>query len=847
MAEKFDTEQIKRDNPLSDYLPRRGFNLKRDGREWKCLCPFHAETDASFTIFQSREGFQKYQCFPCGAFGNVIDFVQEYDGVTFPEACEILGGTREAPVRERAPLPTVEAFDPYAGFEILDPPADAATFTPGKRTPQLRNPKRESDDRPKFVTYTPTLVHPYRTADGSLVGYVLRVDLDATHKITPLLLWARKDEWQGWTHHPMPEPRQLYGLDRIAAAPSKQWLVVEGEKCADVATELLPALVAVSWQGGGKAPHRSDWSPAKGKSVVVWMDNDDEGERTVLGFWKADDWRPGVAELLLRAGAKSVKVIGRNHTKPKGWDVADAHIEDGWGADEILAYAKDKARVWTLSNIEGRKASLKNSGSVTAPPGPDSPAGESNPSPATSRPQMKVVAGGQAVTASARQPQPERVVVPGEVPQIKRYSTALAIDDTVELDLLQRYEMDDKGNPKKKSLHNYIAASRYHPHMKDVLAWDEFAGKMVLARRPPWIAGTGPWEQRAFDDDDARLAAAWFSRQLNLNPKEDECGKAMLTASKANRINPVRAYLESLQWDGVSRIQGEANICAPWLTEYMGVRDTVINRAFGTRWLVSAVARIIEAGCKVDTMLILEGGQGAGKSTALRILATIGHQSYFTDSVHDIVGKEAVQQIRGKWIIEFSELDAMSKHDFNAVKAVVSRQVDNIRVPYAKHAEDFPRACVFAGTVNPSGTGYLKDPTGARRFWPVTVARIDTERLAADKDQLWAEAVHLYRQGMQWHLTDDEVKMAQKVQAARQEQEPWAEAIDGIIKGKNKIVLNWIREGLGIQLVQWNSNGQSRVANYLRSIGWERTKKRFKGYNDGKPVNCFAIPGASDD
>ena len=846
MGDKFDTEQIKRSVALSDYLLRRGISLKRDGREYKACCPFHSEKTPSFSVYGSREGFQKYQCFGCGASGNVIDFVQEYDGVTFPEACEILGGTREAPARERAPLPPVETFDPYAGFEVLDPPADAPVLEEGQRTPPLRNPKRETGNGdPKFTTYTPSIVHPYRKPDGSLIGYVLRVDLEGG-KITPLLLWCRKGDWQGWTHHPMPEPRPLYGLDRIAAAPAKQWLIVEGEKCADVVADLVPQVVAVSWQGGGKAPHKTDWSPARDKSVVVWMDNDDEGERTVLGHWKADAWRPGIVEMLLQAGAKSVKVIGRNPDKPKGWDLADAHLDEGWSPEQILAYAKAKARAWTLADADERKKSLKVSAPLNAPRGADSPAGEAPPSPspaATPRPQMKVVAGGQAVTASARLPQQDRIVVPGAVPEIKRYSTALAIDDTVDLDLLQRMEMDDKGNPRKRSVHNFIAASAYHPQMIGVIGWDEFAAKMVLVKRPPWIAGTGAWTPRPFDDSDAMLGSAWFSRQIGLQPNKTETGEAMMTVARFRPFNPVRDYLDALKWDGVPRIQGEVNVCAPWLTEYMGARNSEINRAFGMRWLISAVARIYTPGDQVDTMLILEGGQGAGKSTALRILATIGNQNFFTDGVHELVGPEAVQQFRGKWVIEIAELDAMNKHDFNAVKAAVSRRVDNIRIPYAKNAEDFPRMCVFAGTVNPSGTGYLKDPTGARRFWPVAVGKIDTERLAEDRDQLWAEAVHLYRQGVQWHLTAEEIKLAIQVQKSRQAQEPWGDAIDEIIDGKDRILLDMIRTGLGLNQAQWNDGAQTRVANYLRSLGWERTKKSF----GGKTKNCFAPATTTND
>lgn len=842
MAEKFDTEQIKHSVALADYAARRGVTLKKDGREWKGCCPFHSEKTPSFTVYPSREGFQKFQCFGCGASGNVIDFVQEFDGVTFPEACEILGGTREAPTRERAPLPPVETSDPYAGFEYLTPPDDAPAILKGKRTPQLRNPKRETENgEPKFATYTPSWVSPYRAADGSVLGYILVVDLEGG-KITPLIRWARKGDWEGWTHGTFAEPRPLHGLDRSAANPDGQWFVLEGEWKTDVAANLFPDMVAISWQGGCKAYAKSDWSQANGRSVLNWMDNDDEGERAMLGFWKADAWVPGVVEIQLRAGAKKVKVIGRDHSKPKGWDLKDAVLKDGWTRQEILAYAKDKAKVWTLKTIEERKASLKKSAPVIAPPGADSPAGEITPSPATpvSRPQMKVLAGGQAVARSAPV---ERVAVRRDDSGVVHlYSTPRAIDDSVDMPLKERFENDDKGTPRKKSLHNFIATSRYHPHMEGVLAWDDFSGRVMLMKCPPWmIACTEVWEPRKIESEDDLLAAAWFSKAVFLQPNEKECSKAMRVAAKMNRVNPVKDYLEALKWDGTRRVQGEANL-DPWLAEYLGARATKINQAFGMRWLIAAVARVYQPGCKVDTMLVFEGGQGKGKSTALRTLATIDGQDYFTDSLHDFKGKDAVQQMTGKWIAEIPELDAMWRSEASTVKAFITRQVDSIRIPYEAHVEDFPRTSILAGTVNPSGTGYLKDTTGNRRFWPVLVGNIDIARLAADREQIWAEAVHLYKQGEQWWLTDDEEALARVEQEKRQEREPWADAIDEFLIGKSRTTVDSILIAINVPRAQWNTKTSNRVVDHLQSVGWKKKRLRENGQ-----LKYFYVPADQTD
>lgn len=849
MAERFDTDRIKRDNPLSEYLLKRGIALKKNGREWVACCPFHSEKTASFQVFPSREGFEKFHCKGCDAFGNVIDFVRQYDGVDFPAACEILGGTREPPTTNRPePKPATPSFDPYSGFIVLPPPADAPVFEPGQRTPQLRNPKREEEHgEPRFVTYTPTLVHPYRAADGSLIGYVLRVDIEPGHKITPLLLWCQKGDWQGWTHHPMPEPRPLYGLDRIAAHPGKQWLVTEGEKCADVAAALIPQMVSVSWQGGGKAPHKTDWSPAKGKSVVVWMDNDDEGERTVLGFWKADDWRPGIAEMLLLAGASSVKVIGRDPDKDKGWDVADAVNEDGWTREQVLAYAKARAAAWTMSDIAARKVQLRTP--AESKPGSErraetaGQAGEVMPSAspaAPTRPQMKVLPGGQAQPqARAKLQQPERIVIDGEVPQIRRFTPAGAIDDEADASWKERLirkknkDGDDVG-PDPRLLHNWIVMCRYHPDMDGVLAWNEFSAEVVFRKCPPWERGNRAWQPHAMDDNDARQCTAWLEAK-GYRLKANDAGSAMQTAAMASKFNPVTDYLESLQWDGIKRVQGEIGL-EPWLTEYMGASPTPINRAFGMRWMISAVARAYKPGCKVDTMLILEGRQGALKSSALKILGTLQGKEYFTDSIKDVGSKDATMVMNGVWIAEVAELDAFGKHEASAIKAWLSSSTDRFRPPYGKIPVNLPRRSVLGGTVNPlAGAGYLRDATGGRRFWPVPVRKTDIARLERDRDQLWAEVVHLYKQGEPWWLQGDEEKQAEKVQKLRQIDDPWSDAIDTILDGKDIITTEDIMTALALPRAQQTQQTQVRIASHLTAAGWKSKKARY----NGKPRNCF--------
>ena len=161
---------------------------------------------------------------------------------------------------------------------------------------------------------------------------------------------------------------------------------------------------------------------------------------------------------------------------------------------------------------------------------------------------------------------------------------------------------------------------------------------------------------------------------------------------------------------------------------------------------MSAVARIYRPGCKVDHVLVLEGPQGRQKSEALRMLAK--NDSWFTDRLSHVASKDAVLEIAGVLIVEIAEMDALTKATSSAQKSFLTRRRDRFLPPYGKHPINLPRQCVFAATINPTVGGYLKDPTGARRFWPVACrGMIDRDGLEKVRDQLWAEAVHQFKAG----------------------------------------------------------------------------------------------------
>jgi predicted P-loop ATPase len=290
-------------------------------------------------------------------------------------------------------------------------------------------------------------------------------------------------------------------------------------------------------------------------------------------------------------------------------------------------------------------------------------------------------------------------------------------------------------------------------------------------------------------------------------------GLAVQTVAKGNCYHPVRNYLNSLTWDGTSRLDG-------WLSLYLGVVPSPYVAAVGARFLISAVARIYEPGAKADCALILEGAQGLMKSTALRALAG----DFFTDDIAELGTKDAALQTRGAWIIEIPELDSMGRVDVSKVKSFISRSSDRFRPPYGKRLIDSPRQCVFAGSVNHSA--YLRDETGARRFWPVACERILIEELKRDRDQVWAEATAQYRKGQPWWLdTPELVVAASQEQASRYESDPWEELVARWIEDRPSVSIEEaLRECIRKEQASWTQADKNRLARCLTALGWERFK-----------------------
>lgn len=392
-------------------------------------------------------------------------------------------------------------------------------------------------------------------------------------------------------------------------------------------------------------------------------------------------------------------------------------------------------------------------------------------------------------------------------------------------DMLQRGAPKPNGDP-GPILCNELNAEiifRYAPVWKARYRLNLFTSRNELDGRP--------WE-----DIDLIRSTIWCQgERLPMNQGMARFG--MLMAASANAYHPIRDYLNGLAWDGVSRAD-------TWLLEHVGAEDTALNRAFGVKFLVGLVARVYRPGCKLDTALIFEGRQGLKKSTIFRSLC--GNPTWFMGALGDVTKKDTLEKIQGKWIVEEAELDGMVRSEVSATKAFMSTEIDTFRASYAREAKDYPRQGVLVGTVNPGSTGYLKDETGARRFWPVKCAvgwsadrQIDSRQLEAVRDQLLAEAVELFNSGAVWWLDTVDLDHAQaEVADQRFEVDAWEQHAVGHLETVNQTTAGELLTFLGLPIKDQSQQAARRAGAILKRLGWSHKPVRI----DGKLHKRFVSP-----
>ncbi len=391
-------------------------------------------------------------------------------------------------------------------------------------------------------------------------------------------------------------------------------------------------------------------------------------------------------------------------------------------------------------------------------------------------------------------------------------------------DWFAQCDMTRDGCP-RSNLRNALLALRSDPAWQGVFAFDDMLRAPILMKPIPRFATDVPealFAPRPMRDEDVTTAQEWLQIAGLASIGRDPTHQAMAAVARERAYHPVQNYLSGLAWDGEPRLDS-------WLTRYLGAECNAYTRGIGRMFMISLVARIANPGCKVDYMMILEGRQGARKSSVCRILGG----AWFSDSMpENLAGKDAQQHLRGHWLIEIAELHALGKAETTTLKAFITRQVEIYRPSYGRLDVHEPRQCVFIGTTNKAV--YLRDETGARRFWPVKVGSIDTDALAHDRDQLFAEAVAAFKADEKWWPTSAfEQQHVAAEQEARYEADAWenpiAEYLASLSPDAKITVSGMATAALEMKVERLGTAEQRRIAAILERLGWERLPKNWKG------------------
>lgn len=440
-----------------------------------------------------------------------------------------------------------------------------------------------------------------------------------------------------------------------------------------------------------------------------------------------------------------------------GWDAADA-IADGWDSAAIAAWAKPRTRTIFPAPIVEEEA---------PPPAADQPVAKAG----------------------------------------KQTESAYVSWSSMGLDT-------NEGGQPHATVANVSLILQMHPEFRGRLWYDSFTDQVMTT-----LAGCTP--RRWTDADDLNMTV-FIQQSLRLNKvKQDMTSSGVLHAARLAQRNSLTDYLDSLEWDGVQRLE-------TWLSDCLGVEHNEYSMAVAVNWPISMVARAYVPGCKVDTMPVLEGTQGMAKSTFLEVL---GHPWYA--AIPTAFGdKDFLQAIQGRWLVEIPDMTGFSKREHTQILATITIRSDIYRASYGRHTEEHPRVAIFTATSETDD--YLQDRRGRRRYWPLRCTDIDIDWLRSQRDQVFAEARERYREGAKWYevpaSTDAE-------QSDRAEPDLWFDKVidyanevwefAGGREGRSLITSSRIlSDAIELPLSKQTDFEKRRVARILRENGWLRSRTK---------------------
>ena len=613
---------------------------------------------------------------------------------------------------------------------LMIPPASL----PQKPPVKLASPPATTQDplmnHPKFGA--PSASWRYTDGAGQTLFFIARYDAPEGKQILP---WSWASDQGRWLSKAWPEPRPLYNLKGLADRPQDGALLVEGEKAATAAHELLGgSYVVTTWPNGSQAYKKADFSPLYGRRILLWPDADKPGKEAMTAIAG-----------LLAPHCPEIKILDTSG-QPDGWDAADA-LAEKWTLSKLVEWAKPRAQIVNLTAIQQTTIN------VGTPPEPE--------------------------TQKASKSQ-----------TMLWKSLGLAETDRGAIIV---------------SLDNAVRILEAWQSVQNVAYFDEFYGRVFSALGKEW-------DERSDTLDLTRR----IQRDLGLSRFNDDLiAKALHLYAVNHKRNAAKDWFDSLTWDNQERLHLFFKECFGSKTneDYLA--------AISHNFWVSMVARVYKPGCQVDNMVILEGYQGLGKTNALRLIGG----PWYSESHESISSKDFYVVLQGRLLVEIGELDSFSKAETTRIKQVVTCNVDRYRAPYAHAAMDHPRQCVFVGTTNQHD--YLRDPTGGRRFWPISCHKIDLDSIAQNREQLFAEAVIKFKNGDTWHLTP--TSSTGEEQSNRWEDDAWEGLISGFLIGKQHTTVKEMADCLDVPTRDLDHPKQKRIRTILKHLGWHTDVVRISG------------------
>jgi len=567
----------------------------------------------------------------------------------------------------------------------------------------------------------------------------------------------------------------LLGLPAEIAVDAKI-LIVDSEAAAKRAQQLLPSSL-VLWPSEAGSLHElsmESWIPLQGCDVLLWPSNIPACRKSAV-----------TAANALQSVTDRVRMLYVNGAEAPYFSAADMGAD--WDNARLVKWATERVRPYEKEKPKDPMADIEEAADVprlyTGYPHSNDAQPDEN------------VTRGKPRTKANGQPTKGRLIESGD----------FVSWESMELD-------KPKGGVPYPNLSNAQHILALHPKLTGCIWYDEFHDR-VFSTLYSDDGSVHEWS----DCYDTRLTS-WIQTNCRI-PKMgvQTVQRAIDDFARLVVKNEPKEWMLDLVWDKIERLN-------TLMADGWGTPQNEYTAAVGRCWLVSMAARILSPGCQADYMPVFEGPQGLKKSTAI---AKLGGK-WFAEVHEDVTKKDFFQCLQGKMLVEISEMHAFKQQEVERIKGVVSCRNDRYRESYGRRAEDHPRRCVFSGTTNRDD--WVKDDTGARRFWPILCGDINIDYIVANREQIFAEAVARYSRGESWW--DVDVDLATVEQDARRDDDVWTEPILTWVSGKPYVTVPQVLEfALGISKEKQGISEQMRVGRVLRLAKWKKKRTERNGFN----------------